>query len=541
MLRATSLIGILILTLATSAIAADVRLADAAKAGDLANVRALLKDKVNVNEAQGDGMTPLHWAVYANNFDVAQLLVQAGANVKAVTRLDASTPLLMAATNGNVQIMELLIKAGAEVNTASDLGTTPLMQAAASGNVDAVKILADRGANLNAKDKLKEQTPLMFAAAMNRDPVIRLLASKGANLNATSKVMPIDLPLFDDDGNPIPQRAQVTDAAGNPIDSYGQASAKFMGGMTPLHYAAREGHMDAIRALVESGANIDQLNPGDSTSAMIEAIVNGHYDIAKYLLEHGGNPNLASMDGLEALYAVVDNEYSPVAWSATSHTWADGTAQQKTSYLELMSALLDHGADVNAKIKRPLWFRPPHHNQMWVKTTGSTPFWRAAQGTDLPAMKLLVSRGADPKIASTDNDTPLAMAAGIGWSGNYSINAPYFLETVKYLVEESHVDVNAVDKDGYSAIFGAAYRGDNEVVKYLVEKGAKLDHRNNKGWSVTDMTTAPNVRSSVGLAHPETEALVVSLGAPTRLKVDDEEILGIIKRKITSPDDKKKP
>jgi ankyrin repeat protein len=533
--------AVLVSGIVIPAFAADVRLAAAAKAGDVEGVRALLKEKVNVNEAQGDGMTPLHWAVYANNFDVAQILVKAGANVKAVTRLDASTPLLMAATNGNVQIMELLINAGADVNAASSIGTTPLMQSAASGNVDAVRLLIDHGANVNAKDTLKEQTPLMFAATMDRAPVIRLLVAKGAKPNVTSKVLPIDLPLFDDDGNPIPQRGLVTDAAGNPIESYGQASAKFMGGMTPLHYAAREGHMDAIQALVESGADLNVQNPGDKTTVMIEAIVNGHYDIAKYLVERGGNPNLPSIDGLEALYATIDNEYAPVAWSATSHTWADGTAQQKTSYLELMAVLLEHGADPNARIVRPLWFRPPHHNQMWVKTSGSTPFWRAAQATDLLAMKLLVSRGADPRMASTDKDTPLAMAAGIGWSGNYSINAPYFLDAVKYLVEEAKVDVNTVDKDGYTAIFGAAYRGDNEMVKYLVDKGARLDLRNNKGWSVTDMTTAPNVRSSVGLAHPETEALVVSLGAPTRLKVDDEEILGIIKRKITTPDDKKKP
>ena len=138
MLRTTCLAGILIMALAISTFAADVRLADAAKAGDIEAVRALLKDKVNVNEAQGDGMTPLHWAVYGNNFDVAQLLVKGGANVKAVTRLDSSTPLLMAATNGNLQIMDLLIKAGADVNVASSLGTTPLMQAAASGNVEAI-------------------------------------------------------------------------------------------------------------------------------------------------------------------------------------------------------------------------------------------------------------------------------------------------------------------------------------------------------------------------------------------------------------------
>jgi len=293
--------------------------------------------------------------------------------------------------------------------------------------------------------------------------------------------------------------------------------------------------MEAIHALVEAGADVNKVNPGDRTSVMIEAIVNGHYDIASYLLDHGADPNLASIDGLAALYATIDNEYAPVAWSATSHTWADGTAQQKTNYLKLMSALLEHGADPNARIKRPLWFRPPHHNQMWVKTAGTTPLWRAAQATDLPAIQLLVSRGADPQIASTDHDTALSMAAGIGWSGNYSINAPYFLATVKYLVEDAKIDVNAVDKDGYTAIFGAAYRGDNDVVKYLVEKGAKLDLRNSKGWSVTDMTTAPNVRSSVGLAHPETEALVVSLGAPKRLKIDDEEILGIIKRKIPDP------
>jgi ankyrin repeat protein len=515
----------------------NLRLVTAVMKGDRDQVRTLLKQKVNVNVAAGDGMTALHWAVYKNDIEIARMLVQASANVKAATRREAVVPLYMAATNGNPDIIDLLVKAGADVNGATSSGAMPLMQAAASGDVEAVKKLLDYGADINAKDNVRDQTALMFAAAKNRDSVIQLLASRGAALERTTRVTVIEQYFTEAGIFSVKQGEEPPSNTPTPnMVDYEGPRPKTMGGMTALLYAAREGHMEAVRALVAAGADVNKPIPSDKTTPMIEAIINGHYDAAKYLLEHGGNPNLATVDGLEALYATIDNEYAPVAWSATSHTWSDGTEQQHTSHLDLMKELLEYGANPNVALTNVLWFRPPHHNLMWVKTTGSTAFWRAAQATDIAAMKLLVDRGANPRVASAQKDTPLHMAAGIGWAGNFSINAPDpngFMAAARYLVEEVGIDVNAVDELGYTSVMGAAYRGDSEMAQYLVSKGAKLDHRNNQGWSATDMAMAPNLQAGVGVAHPETAGLLIKLGAPQAIKVDDEEILGIIKRKVS--------
>ncbi len=503
-------------------------LTSAAERGDLKTVASLLQ-KFDVNSAGGDGMTALHWAAYRDDREMAQILIQAGANVNGANRLKAVTPLLLASTNGSAAMIGLLLEKGADANLANAPGTTPLMLAAASGSVDAVKALLDHGADVNARESLRRQNALMFAAALNRDAVVRLLAARGADLNANSKVVPISSDIVDEDGNsiPAPSRTGATKARGE-----GEGKVAGMGGMSALHYAARDGLMATVQALVESGADVNKINPVDKSTALVTATANGHYDIAKYLLDHRADPNLKTIDGLAALYATIESRWAPVAWTPTPSTSAAGITQQQTGYLELMKALLDHGADPNAAINKTLWFDPPHHNESWAKAAGSTTFWRAAMATDLEAMKLLVARGADPKIATTEKATPLAVAAGVGWNGNYSTNAPgAFLDSVKYLTETVGIDVNAADTNGYTALMGAAYRGDNDVVEYLLAKGAKVDVKTKRGWSVTDMANGPYLRSSFPIAHPETIALLQKNGAPTPIQVEDEEILGVIKPK----------
>ena len=271
MLRKTLLIAVIVVSMAgvLSAAPGDVRLADAAQRGDVDAVRSLLAEDVDVSASQGDGMTALHWAAYRNDLELAQLLTEAGADIHAVTREEALTPLLLAGGTGNAALIELLLDAGADANSANSIGTTVLMEAAAAGSVAAVKTLLDRGADPNEK-ALRDQTALMFAAARNRADVVRLLGPRGADLNATSETLPMDLPLFDDNGNRIPNRT----GAGRP-------KADMMGGNTPLHYAVREGHFDAVRALVETGANVNERNPGDRMTPIVMAIVNGEFDIAK--------------------------------------------------------------------------------------------------------------------------------------------------------------------------------------------------------------------------------------------------------------------
>src|SRR5579864_5273170 len=199
-----TLIGGFCMALLLGAASSDLRVPEAAQQGDGQAIRSLLQEKADVNAAQGDGMTALHWAAFKDDLETAQVLLQAGANVKATTRIGALTPLIMASKNGDAPMIAALIKAGAEVNTATTDGMTPLMAVAVSGNVEAAKVLLDHGANVNAKEASHDQTAVMFAAAGNRGAIISLLAARGADLNATTTVIKLDAAKLDDDGNPIP-------------------------------------------------------------------------------------------------------------------------------------------------------------------------------------------------------------------------------------------------------------------------------------------------------------------------------------------------
>jgi ankyrin repeat protein len=552
-----TLLGALSMAMLLTAAPADTRLADAAMQGDNDSVRSLLKQKVDVNTPQGDGSTALHWAAYRDDLEMVKLLLAAGANAKAATREGAITPLLMACQNGNAALIETLLKAGSDANAVKSNGTTPLMMAAASGHADAVQTLLAHGANVNAKESAHGQTALMFAAALNRAAVIRVLMANGADASVATGVRKLERVRFDQDGNVVEEKAgekvsekpeaaaEQDDAAQAKARGAAEASQRsdldvlahalafksveyrlakpsaragdvanrpprkvgpdFMGGMTALLYSAREGHMDAVRALVESGVDVNQVN-GDKLSPMVTAIMNGHLDLAKYLLDHGADPNLAGLSGLTALYATVDVQWVPKTWFPQP-----SVEQEKVSYLDLMKALLNHGANVNAPIGEKLWFRSFTNDYTWVDTAGSTPFWRAAQSSDLPAMKLLVEHGADAKLANKAGETPLMAAAGIGWAWNWSVRAPYpAVDAVKYCVELGN-DVNAADNRGYTALHGAAFLGDNAMVDYLASKGAKTDVKSKAGDSAADMANGP---TRFGQPHPDTVALLEKLGSP---------------------------
>lgn len=501
------LIGICAAVLAA---AGDVRLADAAMHGDKDGVRSLLKQKADVNAAQGDGMTALHWVAFHDDLETAKLLLAAGASVKAATRDGAITPLFIACNNGNAGMIEALLKAGADPKSATAEGATALMKAAVSGSAAAVKILIDHGADVNAKEPAHGQTALMFAAAADRPDVIKTLIQRGADSKLTSNVVALEKPKVDDDGNPIPERPTP-----KPGDLIGQALAarrvapSLMGGMTALLYAARDGNIGAARALVEAGADANQVSASDKSSPMVIAISNGHYELGRMLLDHGADPNIANADGLTPLYAAIDMQWAPVSWAPNPIT-----VQEKVSYLDLMKALLDRGANPNARLGKKLWFRPTSHDQIWIGTAGSTAFWRAALATDVAAMRLLVAGGADPKLASLEGDTPLMVAAGVGWAANFTQNAPgAWMAAVKYCLEVGG-DVNAKDLFSYTAMHGAAYRGDNGLVQFLADKGAKLDVRSRAGYTATDMANGPKLNAHLPIEHPETVALLMKLGAP---------------------------
>jgi ankyrin repeat protein len=278
-----------------------------------------------------------------------------------------------------------------------------------------------------------------------------------------------------------------------------------IGGLTALLIAARDGQTDAVRELLEGGTDINQTSETDHATALILAIINGHYDLAKFLLTKSADPKLVTTDGVGPLYAALDVQWSP-------HTWYPQpiTTQEQTPYLDLLNELITHKADVNARISKRVWFRVYANDETWVELAGATPFLRAALAGDLAAMRLLVDRGADPKLATQSEDTPLMVAAGLGWAAYWTSNAPYSrLDAVKFLLEHGN-DLRAKDAKGYTALHGAAFRGDNEMVKYLIAQGADVRAKNKEGETVADLA---NGLFEHAVIHPDTVALLEGLGS----------------------------
>ena len=474
--------------------ASDAPLADAAKNNDLDSVRTLMTAGADVNAAQGDGMTALHWAAFHDNVEVVDLLLAADADVSVQTRVGALTPLWFAASNGNADMVDWLLTTEADANVVTATGATALMAAAMTGSVETIDVLVDRGAFVNSRETTNGQTALMFAAWENRPEAIAALVRHGAHVGLTSFVVSMIEPRVDEYGNPVPVRRRRT-PGGNSV----------MGGMTALLFAARDGHIEAVRTLVAHGADVDQVSGGDGSSPMVIAIANGHYSVAQFLLGQSADPNLVNIDGLGPLYATVNMRFAPVSWAPNPPT-----EQEVVDSLDLLRALLDYGADPNARITRKLWFSPTSHDRGWADGSGSTPYWRAAQSTDIESMQILVEGGADPNLATYKGITPLMVAAGIGWVGNFTQNAPdSFMSAIRYCLELG-ADVNALDSKGFSALHGAAGRGDTEMVQYLVDVGAGVDVINEDGNSPADMAFGP---SRFFIPKPDTVDLLVRLGS----------------------------
>jgi len=622
------LIAITGLGLACSALiyaAAPSSVAEAAMQGNRDAVRTLLKDGADVNTAMGDGMTALHYAAARHDVDLAKLLLYAGANVKATTRIGGYTPLLIASRDGDAPMIDALIGGGADANSATVNGATALMLASSAGSVAAVKTLIAHGANVNAKENVKGETALTFAAAYGRADVIKELAAHGADVNVHTKVQ--DLAEFAKEeqarlaaergqlfGQPPAGRAgqagqagrvgeppaaaragQPPAAAAAPANAAAAAPAAapargaepaaaargaepaaqgrggrggrggvdpakqipgldrqynyteqvaFWGGLAPLHLAARQGQREAVSALLAAHANINEPTLGDHATPMLVAIINGQYDLAKDLLDKGAEPNMASENGVTPLYAVLNCQ-----WAAKAlYPQPRAQEQQQLSYLQLMEALLQKGANPNARLTKKVWYAQYDFDQSGIDETGSTPFWRAAYASDIDAMKLLVKWGGDPnvwtirtpgRVRTGDADRqvedvsgmapvpvgapaipPLLAAAGQGYGEGFAANhhryAPTgMLAAVKYLIEELHVDVNARDQEGNTAIHNAAARGDNEMIQYLVSKGGDPKLVNRAGQTTVDMANGPVQRIS---PFPETIKLLEGMGVKNNHK-----------------------
>ena len=656
----------------TGATPPSAPVADAAMKGDLASVRALIARGANVNAAQGDGMTALHWAAERGDSALTVTLLRAKANVRAKTRIGDYTPLHVAARTGSAPVVRALLKAGSDAKATTTSGATPLHFAAAAGNPGAIQALLDHKADVNAREREWGQTPLVFAASFGRADAIRVLMKGGADASIHTTVVnltedaaaeqaatrkrnavlvsfepekhrdtakaaaggpsampaanvssdstsrrgrparaaapepkgpftPTQIQQAIDSGravlnSPASNRGPVTeevDTINGGVAGYVQ-SVGGVGGLTALHHAVRQGHLDAAIALLDGGANINDTSLVDGTTPLLMAIINGQFDVAIRLVERGANPNLVSASGMAPLYATINSQWAP----RSRYPQPQAIQTQKTTHLDLLEALLAKGADVNARIKKQPWYFAYNNcgnpNCGLETIDGTTPFWRATYALDLDAMKLLIKHGADPKLASVppaaasrarparpaasadsgralaakadtakavtaakpdsakavaasptpnaaqpglgagtqfklDPDIevlakaapvgpgvlPIHAAAGVGYgngfAGNSHRHAPdAWMSVMKYLVEDLHTDVSARDNNGYTALHGAAARGDNEMILYLVAHGADVKAVARNGRTVVDMANGPVQRLR---PFPETIALLEKLGA----------------------------
>jgi ankyrin repeat protein len=636
-------------------------LADAAMKHDVATVRKLLTQGVNVNAAQGDGMTALHWAAEYGDSALTAALLKAKANVKATTRIGGYTPLLVAVKTGSPAVVRLLLTAGADPKATTDAGGTALHLAAGAGNPAVVEALIDKGADVNAREPEWGQTPLIFAAEFNRAAAIHVLLTHGANpalhttvvdvTQATAKDQaaakkrnavllgfepkarkdsadaefratqaaaraalnggaggrgagagaPGTVPVTAQDShvllglagggagpNPLqagavrpargpftPEQVKAaidsgravllsTTAATGPatesVDTLNGGIAGFLGqvggvgGLSALHHAVRQGNLDAVRALIDGGANTNDTSDVDHTSVLLEAAINGQFDVAMLLVAKGANVNTAARNGMTPLYATLNTQWAP----RSRYPQPQAIQSQQRSYLEVMDTLLKAGANPNARIVQQPWYFAYNNcgnaNCGLENIEGTTAFWRAAYAVDVEAMQLLVAYKADPTIPSeaapkpaggrggrggrgglpTPRLTmvpavdslakiapvgkgvpPIDAAAGVGYGDGYAGNshrhAPDgWMPAMRYLVETLHADVNARDLQGYTPLHHAAARGDNEMILYLVSKGADVKAVSKNGRTVADMANGPVSRLR---PFPETIALLEKLGS----------------------------
>jgi len=482
-----------LLLISSFAALGDSRVADTAEQGSNDALRALLKQRADVNAPQPDGGTALAWAAFRDNLEMADLLIAAGAKANTANEYGV-TPLLLACTNRSAAMVDKLLKAGANPNAMSDwTGETALMRCAATGNLDTVKSLLAHGADITAKDARQGHTPLMWALAQKHTDVALALIQSGADVNAHAK-----------------------------------------SGFTPLMFAAQQGDMEAARALVGAGAEVNDATNGkgvwEGQTALLVASLNGHQQLAIFLLDKGANPNVADENGLTALHfclmrglvrfsRVQPRSYTPFL--------------NRPNMVELLKALLAHGANPNARIKttnagnefykaEASPYRPYEPLAGTVSPAGATPFLLAAITYDVEMMRLLKDAGADPLLATDDSVTAVMVAATMGrprWTTLNPDESKRSFEAVKLAVELGG-DVNASDKvSGLTALHGAAYSGSDSIIQFLVDKGANVNAKDKAGETPLDVAIiGQSADGGAGNRRPSlrwkgTAALLTKLGA----------------------------
>jgi ankyrin repeat protein len=496
---------VLVAQVVVAAAGADARLIKAVRGKDAATVRALVKQRVDVNAPQGDGATALHWAAHVDDLSIADLLIRAGARA-TVANDNGFTPLHLACTNRSAAMVERLLAAGADANAASLNGETVLMTCARAGEARAVKVLLVKGARVNVKEKSHDQTPLMWAAAQRHPDVTELLIEAGAEIGARS-------------------RTYAQTVVGEQTQRFGREELNYTvlrGGSTPLLFAARSGDTGSVRLLLAAGANVNDALP-DGASALVLAAHSGHGETAALLIEKGANPDSADA-GYTALHAAV-----------------------LRSDLTLVKTLLARGANPDVRTTKGTPIRRDTTDfNLPATLIGSTPYLLAARFLEPEIMKALAAGGADTRLTMRDGTTALMLATGTS-SGNNATRRGIAVIDGGVVEPESAIakgvaaaldlgaDVNAANQAGDTALHTAATRGLNAVVQLLAGNGAQLNTKNKRGLTPLAALMPANAavrRRGAAItaaaladddtpgepvarepAHPETIALLKKLGA----------------------------
>jgi len=451
MMRITRLVVGLLLFGVTAAAAATSEVADAAMRGDREAVRTALARKADVNAAQVDGTTALHWAVERDDVELAELLLIAGAHVSARTR-EGVTPLRLAAINGSARMLGRLIKSGADPNAPlTPARDTALMLAARTGKTDAIRLLLEAGADINAQEIWGGTTALMWAVAEGHAEAARLLASAGADVNARSHYVAAA------NGRGFEGRTPSASRTEEKVEEFAS------GWLTPLMFAARDGGLELARILVGAGADVDAV-AGDGKTALALAIFNGNHDVASFLVDHKADVNNADAQRFTPLFWAVDRRNMETAPNFPWMVTADP--------MPLIRTLLDAGANPNALVNNTPRGRMREGSPRIVFATA---LMRAAFAADLELVKLLLERGADPTIVSRDGETMVSAAAGLAFIHGYhrGKSPEERLQVIKLFVQLGN-DVNQADDYGITPLMAAGNYGDVAIIQYLIDAGADL-------------------------------------------------------------------
>ena len=469
---------VVVLTAAVADVSAagkDLRLVEAVKSGQRAAVRTLVQQKADLNAAESDGATALHWAAERDDLETAALLLGAGARPDVANDFGV-TPLALACTNGSAALVDLLLRSGADPNASLPSGETPLMTAARTGNAAVVSSLLERGVAVNAQERSRGQTALMWAAAEGHANIVRLLLQHGADVKASSKA-----------------------------------------GFTALLLAARDADEETSRILLEAGADVNEA-ARDGTTALTVAVIRGHTAYANFLLDQGAYVDAGP--GFTPLQWAVGDWNVELAGDNTfvrpeGSEWDVVLGLRGKEKYELVRLLLDYNADPNARAQSTPRYsggRPARG-----KHAGANALLLEAQIGDAEMMRLLYEYGADPLVRSDNGVSCLMYAAGLYANfaiGYTSVKEEDALRAVKYCYELGDTDVNRVEKFGETALHGATYRGlagSNGLIQFLVDKGARINVKNKRGW--TPVTLAEGIyNNGSNTRNPDALALLMRLG-----------------------------